>query len=127
MVETFEVLKKIGSHAYHLKLPQKWKSIHPVFHLSLSEQVKQSSIKNKHQLPPPQVLVEEQEEWEVAQVLDSKLKRGKLWYLVEWKGFSEDPERTALGPASNLNSSPNLVKGFHTFHPDKPGLSTSRD
>ncbi|MBW0474412.1 hypothetical protein O181_014127 [Austropuccinia psidii MF-1] len=42
----------------------------------------------------PPVIVEEQEEWEVAQVLDSKLKRGKLWYLVEWKGFSEDPERT---------------------------------
>ncbi|MBW0497430.1 hypothetical protein O181_037145 [Austropuccinia psidii MF-1] len=72
----FEVLKKIGSHAYHLKLPQKWKSVHPVFHVSLLEQVKQSSIPNCNQLPPPPVLVEEQEEWEVAQVLDSKLKRG---------------------------------------------------
>ncbi|MBW0558405.1 hypothetical protein O181_098120, partial [Austropuccinia psidii MF-1] len=30
----FEFLKKIGSHAYHLKLPQQWKSVHPVFHVS---------------------------------------------------------------------------------------------
>ncbi|MBW0508603.1 hypothetical protein O181_048318 [Austropuccinia psidii MF-1] len=90
-----EVIKKIGCHAYHLKLPQQWKSVHPVFHVSLLEPVKQSAIQNQHQLPPPPVLVEEQEEWEVAQVLDSKLKRGKLWYLVEWKGFSEDPERTS--------------------------------
>ncbi|MBW0555281.1 hypothetical protein O181_094996 [Austropuccinia psidii MF-1] len=92
----FEVIKKIGSHAYHLKLPQQWKSVHPVFHVSLSEPVKQSTIPNQHQLPPPPVLVEEQEEWEVAQVLDSKLKRGKLWYLVEWKSFSED-QKEQLG------------------------------
>ncbi|MBW0470415.1 hypothetical protein O181_010130 [Austropuccinia psidii MF-1] len=29
----FEVIKKIGSHAYHLKLPLPWKSVHPVFHV----------------------------------------------------------------------------------------------
>ncbi|MBW0573470.1 hypothetical protein O181_113185, partial [Austropuccinia psidii MF-1] len=63
----FEVIEKIGSHAYHLKLPQQWKSVHPVFHVSLLEPVKKSIIPNRHQLPPPPVLVEEQEEWEVAQ------------------------------------------------------------
>ncbi|MBW0477046.1 hypothetical protein O181_016761 [Austropuccinia psidii MF-1] len=84
----FEALKKIGSHAYHLKLPQQWKSVHPVFHVSLFKPVKQSAIPNQHQLQPPPVVVEEQEEWEVTQVLDSKLKISKLWYLVEWKGFS---------------------------------------
>ncbi|MBW0473366.1 hypothetical protein O181_013081 [Austropuccinia psidii MF-1] len=99
---------------------------HPVFHVSLLEPVKQSTIPNQHQLPPPPVIVQEQEEWEVAQVLDSKLKRGKLWYLVEWKGFSEDPERTTWEPASNLTNSPDLVKDFHSFFTDKPGLITSR-
>ncbi|MBW0508459.1 hypothetical protein O181_048174 [Austropuccinia psidii MF-1] len=29
----FEVLKKIGSHPYHLKLTQQWKSVPPVFHV----------------------------------------------------------------------------------------------
>ncbi|MBW0490336.1 hypothetical protein O181_030051 [Austropuccinia psidii MF-1] len=122
----FEVLKKIGSYAYHLKLSQQWKSVHPVFHVSLLEPVKQSNIPNRHHLPPPPLLVEEQEEWEVAQVLDSKLKRGKLWYLVEWKRFSEDPERTAWEPASNLTNSPDLVKDFHSLYPGKPDPNTSR-
>ncbi|MBW0483311.1 hypothetical protein O181_023026 [Austropuccinia psidii MF-1] len=90
----FEVIKKIGSCAYHLKLPQPLKSVHPLFHVSLLELVKQSTIPNPHQVPPPPVLVEEQEEWEVTQVLYSRLKRGKLWYHVQWKGFSEDPGRT---------------------------------
>ncbi|MBW0533952.1 hypothetical protein O181_073667 [Austropuccinia psidii MF-1] len=92
----FEVIENSGSHSYHLKFPLQWESVHPVFHVSLLEPVKQSSIQNCNQLPPQPALVEEKEEWEVAQVLDSKLKRGKLWYLVEWKGFSEDPE-TKLG------------------------------
>ncbi|MBW0532975.1 hypothetical protein O181_072690, partial [Austropuccinia psidii MF-1] len=121
-----EALKKIGSHAYHLKFPPQWKSVHPVFHVSLLEPVKHSTIPNQHQLPPPPVLVEEQEEWEVAQVLDSKLKRGKLLYLVEWEGFSEDPERTTWEPASNLTDSPDLVKDFHSLYPDNPGPNTSR-
>ncbi|MBW0475885.1 hypothetical protein O181_015600 [Austropuccinia psidii MF-1] len=42
----FEFLKKIGRHAYHLKLPQQWNSVHPVIHVSLLEPVKQSTIPN---------------------------------------------------------------------------------
>ncbi|MBW0567944.1 hypothetical protein O181_107659 [Austropuccinia psidii MF-1] len=100
----FELTKKIGSHVYHLKLPLQWKSVHPVFHGSLLEPVKQSSIPNRNKLPPPPALVEEQEEWEVAQALESILKRRKLWYLVDWKGFCVDPERETWEPASNLNN-----------------------
>ncbi|MBW0473368.1 hypothetical protein O181_013083 [Austropuccinia psidii MF-1] len=122
----FEVIKKMGSHAYHFKLPQHCKSVHTVFHVSLLEPVKQSSIPNCHQLPPPPVLVEEQEEWEVAQVLDSKLKIGKLWYLVEWKGFSGDQGRTTWEPASSLTNSPDLVKDFHSLYSERPGPNTSR-
>ncbi|MBW0480334.1 hypothetical protein O181_020049 [Austropuccinia psidii MF-1] len=77
-------------------------------------------------MSPPPVIVEEQEEWEVAQVLDSKPKKGKLWCLVEWKGFSEDPERTTLESASSITSLPDLVKNFPSLYPDKPGPNTSR-
>ncbi|MBW0526604.1 hypothetical protein O181_066319 [Austropuccinia psidii MF-1] len=122
----FEVLKKIGSHAYHLKLPQQWKSVHPAFYVSLLEPEKQTTIPNQYQLPPQPFIVEEREELEVAHVLDSKLKRGKLWYLVEWKGFSEHPERTNLEPASSLTSSPYLVKDFQAFCPEKNFPNASR-
>ncbi|MBW0541888.1 hypothetical protein O181_081603, partial [Austropuccinia psidii MF-1] len=121
-----EVIKNIGGHAYHLKLPLQWKAVHPAFHVSLLEPVKQSSIPNHNQLPPPPVLVEEQEKWEVNQVLDSNLKRGKLWYLVEWGGLSEDPEKETWEPFSNLTSLPDLVKDFYSLNPDKSGPNTSR-
>ncbi|MBW0495818.1 hypothetical protein O181_035533 [Austropuccinia psidii MF-1] len=122
----FEVLKNIGSHSYHLKLTQQWKLVHLVFHVSLLEPVKQSTIPNQHQLPPTPVIVEEKEEWKVAQALDSKLKRGKLWYLLKLKGFNEDPEKNTWEPASNLTNSQDIFKNFHILYPDKPGPNTSR-
>ncbi|MBW0556780.1 hypothetical protein O181_096495 [Austropuccinia psidii MF-1] len=56
-------------------LPSQWKSIHQVFHISLLKPVKTSTIPNRHQEPPPPRIIEEKEELEVSQILDSKLKR----------------------------------------------------
>ncbi|MBW0551943.1 hypothetical protein O181_091658 [Austropuccinia psidii MF-1] len=107
-------------------LPSHWKSIHPVFHISLLEPVKKSTIPNRHQEPPPQIIIEEEEKWEVSKILDSKLKRGGLWYLVEWKGFSQDPERSTWEPTESLNNCPELIKAFHYLYTEKPGPSSSR-
>ncbi|MBW0546351.1 hypothetical protein O181_086066 [Austropuccinia psidii MF-1] len=87
MVGSFSNLEE----SQHSCLPSQWKSIHPVFHISLLEPVKTSTIPNRHQEPPPSIIIEEEEEWEVTQILYSKLKRGYLYYLVEWKGFSQEP------------------------------------
>ncbi|MBW0558016.1 hypothetical protein O181_097731 [Austropuccinia psidii MF-1] len=122
----FPILKKVSTRVYHLKLPSQWKSIDPVFHISLLEPVKTSAIPNRNQEPPPQIIIEEEEEWEVSQILDSKLKSGKLCYLVEWKGFSQDSERFTWEPAENLKNCPELVKDFHSLYPDKPGPNSSR-
>ncbi|MBW0494122.1 hypothetical protein O181_033837 [Austropuccinia psidii MF-1] len=117
---------KVSTLAYHLKLPSKCKSIHPVFNIYLLEPVKTSTIPNQHQEPPPPIIIEEEEEWEVSQILDSKLKRGKLWYLVEWKGFSQDPERSTWEPTKNLNNCPEIVKDFYYLYPERPGPNSSR-
>ncbi|MBW0523491.1 hypothetical protein O181_063206 [Austropuccinia psidii MF-1] len=122
----FPILNKISIHAYHLKLPFQWKSIQPVFHTSLLEPVKTSTIPNKHQEPPSPVITEEEEEWEVSQILNSKLKRQKLWYLVEWKGFSQDPEISTWETAENLKNFPEPFKDFHSLYPDKLGPNFSR-
>ncbi|MBW0489153.1 hypothetical protein O181_028868, partial [Austropuccinia psidii MF-1] len=120
------ILKKVSTHAYHLKLPFQWKSIHSVFHISLLEPVKTSTILNQNQEPPPPIPIEEEEEWGVAQILDSKLKRGKLWYLVEWKGFGQDSERPTWEPTENLKNCPELIKDFHSLYPEKPGPNSSK-
>ncbi|MBW0577164.1 hypothetical protein O181_116879 [Austropuccinia psidii MF-1] len=122
----FPILKEVNTHSYHLKLPSQWNSIHPVFHISLLEPVKTLTIPNRHQEPPPPTILKEEEEWEVSQILDSKLKREKLCYLVEWKGFSEDSERSTWEPTENFKNCPELVNNFHSLYPEKPGPNSSR-
>ncbi|MBW0512929.1 hypothetical protein O181_052644 [Austropuccinia psidii MF-1] len=117
---------KVSTHAFHLKLPSQWKSIHPVFDISLLEPVKTSTIPNWHQEPPPPIIIEEEEEWEVSHIVDLKLKRRKLWYLVECKGFRQDPERSTGEQAKKIKNCPELVKNFHSLYPEKPGPSSSR-
>ncbi|MBW0475277.1 hypothetical protein O181_014992 [Austropuccinia psidii MF-1] len=97
-----------------------------IFHISLLEPGKKSTIPNQHQGPPPPIIIEEEMEWEVSQILDSKLKRRKLWYLVEWKVFSQDPERSTWESARNLKNFPEPVKDSHSLYPDKPGPNSSR-
>ncbi|MBW0591002.1 hypothetical protein O181_130717 [Austropuccinia psidii MF-1] len=102
--------------------------VHPpsLPYFTLIEPVKTSTIPNRHQEPPPPIIIEEEEEWEFSQILDSKLKRGKLWYLVGWQHFSKDSERSTWEPTENLKNCPELVKDFHSLYPDKPGPNSSR-
>ena len=66
----FEILKVVLKNASRLKLPQHWK-IHPVFHVSLLKPAQAPYPGNAH--PPPEpVLINDQLEWEVSKILDSK-------------------------------------------------------
>ncbi|MBW0590108.1 hypothetical protein O181_129823, partial [Austropuccinia psidii MF-1] len=111
--------KNIKSTRPTKKLSERWLGSFPILK-------KTSTIPNRHQEPPPPIIIEEEEEWEVSQILDSKLKRGKSGYLVEWKGFSQDSEISTWEPAENLKNFPEMVKDFHSLYPDKPGPNSSR-
>ncbi|MBW0542179.1 hypothetical protein O181_081894 [Austropuccinia psidii MF-1] len=107
-------------------MARSFSNLEEIFHISHLEPVKTSKIPNQHQHPPPPIIIKEDEEWEVSQILDSKLKRRKLWYLVELKCFSQDPERSTWEPAKNIKNCPELVKDFHSLYPDKAAPNSSR-
>ena len=113
----FKILKKVGNRAYKLELPTTIK-IHPVFHVSLLEPVVEEKIPGRTQTPPPPVIIDDSEEYEVENILDSRICRRKLQYLVDWKGH--DPSARSWEPAENLANTTELVRGFHEQYPDKP-------
>ena len=62
--------------------------IHPVFHISLLEPYHKNDISERDKpLPPPVRVItkegEHTEEWEVEEILKSRVRRGKLQYLVK--------------------------------------------
>jgi hypothetical protein len=69
-----------------LELPQQMR-IHPVFHVSLLDPYRPNTIARRAQLPASPIILEDSLEWEVAAVLDSRIRYGKLEYLVDWMGY----------------------------------------
>jgi hypothetical protein len=115
----FKIEKAIGKSAFKLQLPESVK-IHPVFHVSLLEQHYANTLPSRRNSDhPPPDLIDGEEHWEVETILNSRLHRRQLQYLVHWKGF-DDIDRSWI-PASEFQDDDSLVIDFHTRHPDKPG------
>ena len=47
----------------------------------------------------------------MEEVLDSRLKRGRLEYLVKWSGYTDDHK--TWEPKSNLGNSKETINDFH--------------
>lgn len=113
----YEITKKIGPLNYEVKIPRAWR-IHPVFHVELLRPHPKDLIPGRAPANPPPVDVEGQEEYEVEEILDSRLYRRKLEYLVRWKGY--DDASNTWEPAENVKNAPLLIKEFHKKHPQAP-------
>jgi len=68
--------------------------------------------------PPPPIVCNRVKEYEVEWILDSQVFRGKLEYLVFWKGYriKEDEWR----PGEDVEGSRWLVSEFHHRNPEAP-------
>lgn len=110
----YEILKKVSSHAYKLKLPASVK-VHPVVHVSLLEPFAQDPFEGQINPPPPPVIVEGQEEWEVKEIIQVS-KTGPLKYKVLWEGY--DNEDTSWVSHDALSHAPEILAEFYRKYPD---------
>ena len=113
----FPIVDKVG-HAYRLRLDDGI-NVHPVF---APEKLRRAS--SSEPLPgqildkAPPIKVNNQQEWEVDEILDSKLRWRKLHYRVKWTGHDPDLKWYL---ASNFKNAPRRLKAFHERYPEKPG------
>ncbi len=115
----YAIERKVGPCSYRLRLPQSMSRLHPVFHVGKLTPVSADPIPGRLVIPPPPPeLVDGAEEYVVQQVLDSRIIRGRLHYLVQWEGYSY--EHNTWEPAENLRHAQTLVMDFHCRHPGAP-------
>src|SRR6266481_2209110 len=86
-------------------------------------------IPDRIQPPPPPILVNDEPNFEISEILDSKIDNCrhacKLLYLVRWTGYEGTDEETLWILTSKLGHASELVTDFHASYPAKPGPLTS--
>jgi hypothetical protein len=122
----FQILDIVGDGklAYRLELPERMKKVHPVFHVSLLEPYRENRWEGRVQPAPPPDEIEGELEYEVEDVLDSKVVRGRLKYLVDWVGYG--PEERTWESAEAVENAQEKVEAFHRAHPDRPSPTNLR-
>jgi hypothetical protein len=117
----FPITKKISTHAYRLKLPSTMRGIHDVFHVNLLSKVYPEEYPNRHQPPPDPILVDDNLEYEVEEILDSRRVGKGIQFLVRWKGYG--PEEDTYEPLKNLSNAKDALEQFRRLHPQKPQVT----
>ncbi|KAK9395757.1 LHP1: putative chromo domain-containing protein LHP1, partial [Crotalus adamanteus] len=56
--------------------------------------------------------------YEIQEILDSRVKRGGVYYLVLWKGYPLSELSWVRKDDMNV---PRLIKAYHRKYPGKPG------
>ena len=104
------------------------RSIHPIFHVSMLEPSTPNEFLNRTETPPPPIIIDGEMEFEISEILDSKIYKCckcKLQYLFKWSGYEGTDEETSWIPVSKLEHAMESMADFHLANPDKPGPSFS--
>jgi hypothetical protein len=127
----FTIKRVINDAAYELDLPHSL-PVHPSFHISKLKPYKDGSAQFPWRVqqppPPPEILSDGHEGFEVERILDKRERRygrGKrIEYLVHWKGYA-DYDRT-WEPAANLEFAPQAIRDYERTIAAKQVVKTNR-
>ena len=112
-VGPYEVIERISSVAYRLDLPPAWR-IHSVFHVANLKRFQESVEFDREGVPPPPIIVEGEEEYEVDSILRHKGQGARRLYLVVWKGYPIT--EASWEPESNLRNAPRILEEYLRRH-----------
>ena len=121
----FKVIAQVGTHSFMLRLPDHMWAVHPLFHVSMLEPTHINVIPEHTQLPPPPVEIDSELEYEISEILDSKIdkcwKHCNIVYLVRWTSYEGSDEETSWVLANELGHASEIITDFHKAYPNKPG------
>ena len=122
-LDPFEVITQVGTHLFTLHLPNSMWAVHPIFHILMLEPTHSNTILEHSQSPPLLVEIDGEPEYEISEILDSKVnkcwKHCNIIYLVQWTGYEGTDEETSWILANELGHTSKIITDFHKAYPDK--------
>ena len=113
----YEIVEAVGRSAFRLKLPPSMQ-IHLVFHVSLLKPHVANTFPGRIVPPPLPEIVDSYEEYEVHKILDSRIRRRRIQYLVDWVGY--DASERTWEPLRSLENAWEAIDLFHSNFPLRP-------
>ncbi|KAJ1573471.1 hypothetical protein NDA11_002271 [Ustilago hordei] len=113
----YPVQEQVGCRAYRITLPANLR-VHDVFHVSMLEPARTSSLPQRAEQPTIPSLPDEDLDFEVKALIDKRSHNGTTEYKVLWRGYSE--EAASWEPVENLNC-PDLIQEYEVSEGGRAG------
>ena len=114
----YTIEELVGTHALCLELPSKM-GIHPVVNIGRVKKFMEPKFSNQGRTPLDALVMDDGSvEYVVKSILNSRIRRRKLEYLVEWEGYKGTDEAVSWESEANVRGSADeMIKAFHEENP----------
>jgi hypothetical protein len=115
-VGPFAIVEAVGPLAYRLDIPPTWR-IHPVISVAHLKPAPEDPFERDTPAPPDIIQDDtgEHEEYEIEQILDSRLvgrKHKRKQYFIKWKGWG--PEHNQWIEEDDMGNAKDLVESYES-------------
>ncbi len=117
MLDSFTNLGLVDS-SYKLELSESMR-VHDVFHPDLLRPAADDLLPGQKNEPSGSIVVNDEDEWEIDDILDSRRYRRRLQYRVKWNGYDNDLNWYNADGDEFMNAQ-EVVDDFHIQYSNKP-------
>jgi hypothetical protein len=122
MIESFKI-KKMMKNACQLKLSQSMK-IHDTFHIFLLRFASIDSLIEQIQSSSSSIIVDEEEKYEINDILNNRYHYNKLQYRISW---IEHSSNDAWYSTENFDHAKKIMKNYHARYSTKSESALRRN
>ncbi len=119
-LESYQITVKARAF-YHLRLIVSMKHLHSMFSSKLLRPYSGDFLSEQHAEPLRFIIIDDDndEHWEIDDILNFRRYQGRIQYKVKWKGLDRDDE-WYYADKGEFDGFEEVLNEFHTLYPRKP-------